>query len=212
MLPLVLSLTVAANTVQAKIVCWTNSDGVRECGNVVPPEYSQQTREQFNPQGVKVKTFERAKTKEELAEAARLKAEKEEKERLQAEQQARDQILLSTFSNEDEIIMMRDGKITSIKTEIRLTRGSMAKAQERLRGLRKQAANLERASKPLPDKLLKDIKQAENQIEDYKQFLAAKSAERETIHSQFDTDMERFRKLRPERATTTATDAPAAGK
>ena len=29
--------------VQAAIKCWTNKDGVRECGNVVPPEYSQES-------------------------------------------------------------------------------------------------------------------------------------------------------------------------
>lgn len=207
-LTLALGLSVAANNVQAKIVCWTNSDGIRECGNVVPPEYAQQKREQFNAQGVKVKTFKRALTKAELAEAARQKAIEEEKQRLQDEQDLRDKILLSTFSSEDEIIMMRDGKITAIKTEIRLTSGSMTKAGERLRGLRKRAANLERASKPLPDKLLKDIAQTENQIKEYEQFLATRSTEHEKIHTQFESDMERFRKLRPKRVTTTNNPPP----
>lgn len=212
LLTLALGLSIATNNLQAKIVCWTNSDGIRECGNVVPPEYSQQTREQYNAQGVKVKTFERALTKEELAEAARLKAIEEEKQRLQDEQDLRDKILLSTFSSEDEIIMMRDGKITAIKTEIRLTRGSMVKAGERLRGLRKRAANLERASKKLPGKLLKDIMQAEDQIKDYEQFLTTRSAEREKIHTRFESDMERFRKLRSKRVTATTSKPPPAAK
>ena len=29
----------------AGIKCWTNNDGVRECGNAVPPEYAQQGHE-----------------------------------------------------------------------------------------------------------------------------------------------------------------------
>ena len=30
-----------ANPAGANIKCWTNEDGVRECGNKIPPEYSQ---------------------------------------------------------------------------------------------------------------------------------------------------------------------------
>ncbi len=39
---LTLMFVLCLGTAQAgKIKCWTNSDGVRECGNIVPQEYTQ---------------------------------------------------------------------------------------------------------------------------------------------------------------------------
>ena len=35
----------------ARFKCWTNSDGVKECGQNVPPEYAQQGHEEVNSLG-----------------------------------------------------------------------------------------------------------------------------------------------------------------
>ena len=56
----------AAKNEGGKIKCWHNKDGVRECGNAVPPEYAQQQSEEKDKSGLTVKTQERAKTQEEL--------------------------------------------------------------------------------------------------------------------------------------------------
>lgn len=198
--PLLLGMgLIGPATVQAKIKCWTNSDGIRECGNTVPPEYAQQGHDDINKAGILVKHHDRAQTEKELAETARLKAIEDEKKRLAEEQAAHDRVLLDTFASEDEIIMARDGKITSIRTEIRLTNKSMNTAKERLNQLRKQAANLERAGKPVNEKLTQDIQQAQDQIKEYQVFVNVRQAEEEKIHRQFETDVERYRQLRPQR-------------
>ena len=200
---LLATLLVIANSVHAgKIKCWTNSDGIRECGNVLPPEYAQQGHSEVNAQGVTTKRHQRAKTPEELAEEKRVADAKAEKERLAKLQYEKDQALLKTFSNEDEISMARDGKITAIKTELRLTRASMKNTKDRLRSYHKQAANLERASKPIGEKLAKDIKTAEKQIAEYKAFISGKEKEKKSIQAQFEKDMGRYKQLRPGRSTT----------
>ena len=51
----------------ARIKCWTNSEGVRECGNVVPPEYAQKGHREMSNQGIMIKEVARAKTPEELS-------------------------------------------------------------------------------------------------------------------------------------------------
>ena len=56
---------------QAAIKCWVNKDKVRECGQSVPPEYSQQRIEVINDKGIVIKVIERTKTPEELAEFRR---------------------------------------------------------------------------------------------------------------------------------------------
>ncbi len=202
-----LGLLLLCSTAHAgKIKCWTNSDGIRECGNVVPPEYAQQGHDVINKQGITVKRHERAKTPEELAEERRRKEAEAEKERLAKEQYERDRILLQTFSSEDEIVMARDGKITAIKTELRLTRASMENTKVRLRNYQKQAANLERAGKPVNKKLLSDIKAAEKQVADYEAFIASKEEEKKNIQENFEKDMSRYKKLKGRPAST-----PAAG-
>ena len=180
----------------AKIKCWTNSEGIRECGNVLPPEYAQKGHEEVNQQGLTVKRHERALNKDELAERARIKAEKEAAEQALIEQKRKDHILLSTFASEDEITMTRDGKITTIKTEIRLTRKSLAKAKDRLLGLRKKAANQQRNGNPVNESLKKEIIQAENQIASYKTFIQSKIDEQSKIVTQYDTDLKRYQALR----------------
>jgi hypothetical protein len=197
--PVLLGLGLMSGTAQAKIKCWTNSDGIRECGNAVPPEYAQQGHDEINKAGIRVKHHERAKTEAELAEEARLKAVEEEKKRLAEEQAAHDRVLLNTFASEDEIVMARDGKITSIKTEIRLTNRSMNAAEDRLQKLRKQAANFERAGKPVTEKLIKDIQQTQDQIKEYEAFIANKQVEKDRIQQQFESDVTRYRELRPQR-------------
>ena len=39
---LILNMSIPANSVQARMKCWTNNEGVKECGDTVPPEYTQQ--------------------------------------------------------------------------------------------------------------------------------------------------------------------------
>ena len=68
----VLFTFLAATTVSAaSIKCWTNEEGVRACGTVVPPEYAQQEHEEINKQGIVVNVQERAKTEAEIAEDKR---------------------------------------------------------------------------------------------------------------------------------------------
>jgi len=198
-IPLLLcsALFLSVPAVAGKIKCWKNSDGVRECGNVLPPEYAQKSHEDINKSGVRTQKHKRAATKEEIAAIAKQKADEAEAKRLKAETDAKDQILLKTFSSEDEITMTRNGKITTIKTEIRLTKKSVDKAKARLATLRKQAANFERGGKEVPNVLLKKIKQNVKAIEDYKVFINSKEMEQKRINTKADSDIARYRDLRP---------------
>lgn len=55
-----------------KFKCWTNNEGVKECGTYVPPEYSQKKIETRGKSGRIVEVEDRAKTEAELAEIDRL--------------------------------------------------------------------------------------------------------------------------------------------
>ena len=53
-----------ANPAGANIKCWTNEDGVRECGNKIPPEYSQGASVKISRGGVIIGEEEAAKSLE----------------------------------------------------------------------------------------------------------------------------------------------------
>jgi hypothetical protein len=182
--------------VQARIVCWTNKDGVKECGDKVPPEYAQTDRQEMNKQGLVVEEKERAKTEEELAEAKRQAEIQAEKDRLAQEEARRDKILLDTFSSIDDIEMTRDGKIAAIQASISLAEARNQKLQSELDKLVQHAANEERAGKPASEDLVNDIDSLRRQINDNNNFIAEKQKEQDLVREASAKDVERFKELK----------------
>lgn len=181
---------------QARIVCWTNKEGVKECGDKVPPEYAQTDRQELNKQGLVVDEQERAKTDEELEEAKRNAELQAEKDRQSAEAAKRDKILLDTFSSVDDIEMTRDGKIAAIQASISLAEARNQKLQADLDKLVEHAANEERAGKAITEDLEKDIESLRRQIKDNDNFIADKQNEQELVREASAKDVERFKELK----------------
>lgn len=191
-----LALTLLSTAAQARIVCWTNKDGVKECGDKVPPEYAQTDRQELSKQGLVVDEKERAKTDEELAEEKRQAELQAEQDRIAQEEARRDKILLDTFSNIDDIEMTRDGKIAAIQASISLAEARNQKLQAELEKLVEQAANQERAGKPVPEDLEKDIESLRRQINTNDDFIADKRKEQDLVREASAKDVERFKELK----------------
>jgi len=191
-----LILGVASLPAQARIKCWTNKDGIRECGTSVPPEYSQKGHTELNDQGMVIEKKERAKTKEELEEEAR-KAEMEAEQKRKAQEQAKqDRILLYTFSSVDDIKMVRDEQLAALESNIKVTQKRNEKAQEDLDNRIKAAAAAERAGKKPSDALLKDIDSLKQQIQNNNKFIQDKRGEMDETQQEYSQKIERFRKLK----------------
>lgn len=185
-----------STTVQARLKCWTNNEGVRECGNAVPPEYAQQGHQELNKRGMVKKETERAKTEEELAEEKRLKKEEAEKERLAAEQKKKDTILLQTFSSVEDIERARDERLSALEASIKLTQARSEKIQEDLDKRIRKAAAAERAGRAPSEELLKDIESLKRQINNNDKFISDKRAEQEVIKGDHAKDIAHFKKLK----------------
>lgn len=192
---------------EAAIKCWTNKDGVRECGNAVPPEYAQQETRTINKRGITTDITERAPTREELEEqerkqeAERLRLEEEQrqlalKEQRRKEQTAYDRMLISTYLNEEEILRSRDRKLVSIDAMIELTRITIEKLQDKLNSEKAHAANLERQGRALPERTQEDIESLQKQIEGKQSYIASKENERQALLDKYEADMARFRELK----------------
>jgi len=191
----VIALAAVPLSATAAIKCWTNHEGVRECGNAVPPEFAQQSHETLNKQGLTTNTAEAAKTREELlaerlaAEAAR-KAEIEERQREQA-----DRVLLDTFASVDDLELTRDGQVAHLDSQIRLVQSHLEKLQVNLDQMTERAAETERRGEMPSTEVIKNIDSVRSQIRENEEFIASKKREQEEIRVRFDADISRFRVL-----------------
>lgn len=193
----------------AGIKCWTNRDGVRECGNMVPPEYAQKETRTVDKHGITTDVNKRAPTKAELAERERQKAaeqkrleEEKRQEEIEAkrrEKQAKyDRVLLATFLTEEDIIRSRDRKVSAIDASIELTNITKDKLQEKLEKEKQRAAKIERQGKPASKNNENDIKSLQKQIDEKKKYVASKQREKKELITKYAADLERFRELKAE--------------
>ncbi len=193
--PLLLS-----SSAYAKIVCWTNSDNIRECGNAVPPEYAQKKTETLNKRGMTTEVNERAKTPEEIAaEKVRLAEEQrliDEEAQREKDRRTYDRVLLSTYLTESDIIRSRDRQTTSIDASIEVTNITIDKLNEKLVEEKKKAANYERAGKPLPERMQQDISSLQEQIDGKNRFIETKKAEKQKLYDKYQAEIIRFRELK----------------
>ncbi len=185
-----------SGTAQARMKCWTNNEGVRECGNSIPPEFAQKEHQELGKGGIVREKTERAKTDEELAEARRLEKEQAEQAKLNAEKKKQDQILLATFSNVSDIERARDERVTALEATIKLTQARNDKIQLDLDKRIQTAADAERSGKVPPEALLEDIESLNRQISNNDKFIEGKRIEQEEIKSSHAADIKHFKELK----------------
>jgi len=186
-----------------KLKCWYETvmiDGkqekVRSCGQSVPPEFSQQGHQELSSQGMVIGEQERAKTKEEIDEEARLADIEEEKERQREKQALKDKILLGTFTSVEDLITLRDSKISVIESRISLTKKRNEKIQQDLDKRIKAAATEQRSGKKPNKALLKDIESLRRQIKNNEAFIEDRRKEQDNVKEASNADVERFKGLK----------------
>ena len=195
--PLFIFLICAGLSVQSatKIKCWTNKEGVRECGTSVPPEYAQQGHETLDEQGRVISETQRAKTKEEIAEQERLAAIEREKKQAEEEQKRKDKILLDTYTKVEDIEKMRDDKVRVIESRITLTKSRIEKTKVDLDKRIQTAADAERDGKKPNKALLQDIETLRKRIKNNQEFIAEREQEIASVKASYNADIKRFKEL-----------------
>jgi len=183
-----------------RIKCWTNNEGVRECGNAVPPEYAQKGHTEKSESGQTTNVTKKAKSKEELdkerAELARQAAEEKEKAKQAAIEATQDQVLLNTYSSEDDLVMAKDGRLAAIDSRMKHTKHVVSDLETKLSNLQKKAAKRERSGKKVDQALLDQIGRTEQQITDSNKSLADRVVEKVKINQEFEADMARWKRLK----------------
>ena len=174
---------------------WVDDEGKVHYGDSVPPEFSSVERKKINEQGRTIKVFEAAKTPEEVAENERLEALRQGQIK-EAEAQARkDNVLLATYSSEEDLVKTRDNRLASLEGLIQLTYRRIRSMNHRIKQLTEDAADFERSGKPVPEMLSRQIENIRTQTIENESFILVKMAEQDEIRIEFDKDIQRFHAL-----------------
>jgi hypothetical protein len=194
-LALLPALFLGGEALAERVYKWVDENGEIQYGDRVPPRYASKERRVIDDQGRTIKVYEAAKTPEQKAEAEALARRQAEQKRLAEQQAVRDHSLLATYSSAEDMLQAHDNKIASMETLIQLTNSRINSMQKRLGELTSDAAEFERSGKPLPEGLVNQMKNIQEQIQQNEAFAKQKEKEKNQIAQKFDEDLKRYREL-----------------
>lgn len=181
---------------EARFYRWVDEQGVVHYTDQIPPTQVEKGHTALSDKGIPLETVPPAQSLDEIKRERELKRLRAEQERLLEQQRAADRVLLSSFRSLDDLIMARDGKLASVDVVIGVARGNIRREQERLAQLRSEAADLERAGKPIPTHLEEGIAKSERAIRDAYSSIVERERQKEEIRVDFERDHKRFRQLK----------------
>jgi len=170
---------------EAKLYKWVDSKGVTQYGEVIPPEYADKNRVQFDDKGREIKKQEKSA----VTKAAAVKTPEE------LEQERRDQALLGTFSTENEIDLARDRNLQQVNAHINGVTMRIKSAQEDLDGYQKEKEAMVKAGKPVNKILQEQIDDATAKLAKLQAELTKTQAEAAATKARYDADKQRFHEL-----------------
>jgi hypothetical protein len=188
-------VTSAAQPAGGRIYKWVDEHGVTHYGHSIPPEYRDQAATEMTKRGVTLKRIDPATTPAERKQSEERAVREKEDQKRTFEQRRRDTALMNTYSSAQEIDAARERSLSGPTQALRVLEPRMKKAEERLHGLNRQASDVQRVGKPVPEFLADEIAAAKLEIEQ----LGAERQRHEShitaIRSRFDADKQRYMEL-----------------
>lgn len=194
----------ATQPVLAKMYRWTDEEGNTHYSDKIPSEAIKRSHSTINDRGLITERTDAARTDEEYARELEIKRLLAEQQKELERQQAKDQVLLKSFRTEDDIILSRDGTLSTYDTQIRIVYDNIQRLKKRLAQLEQYAANIERKGKKLDRKTMHGIKNSRQEIKNSYESILRQERDKERVEKKYATDLERFRKLKEVRYSTLA--------
>lgn len=124
------------------------------------------------------------------------KLAEEQAKRKAAEQKQHDQVLLSTYAHEDDIVYARDRQLAELDNSIKSGEQTLVSLRAVLGRMRKQATEEKESKGTVSEDTAKNMVHSEDQVKRHQANLEQKKKERETLRERFNSDLERYRKLK----------------
>lgn len=173
---------------------WVDEKGVVHYGDSVPAEYSQREQRVLNSQGLEVQKRQAEMSPAEAAEHAA-------KQKEEARRKQHDMFLISTYPSVREIELVRDVRLDQINGQITAAQAYISSLNARVDGLKQRSLmfapyNTKPGARRMPDDLAEEMVRALSELRTQNSALANRRAEAESVRSQFDADIKRFKELR----------------
>lgn len=149
----------------------------------------------MSKEGVTKKEIAAPPTEAELKARQTQEAEVEEANRRAEEQKKKDQLLLSTYAVEDDIVFVRDRKLAQVESQIKALNGTLESLNKVLARLEKQAADEQKGGQ-LSDETAKHLESTKHQIANREAEIAEKRREQGLIKQEAETELTRYRELK----------------
>lgn len=181
----------------SQVYKWVDDQGVTHYGDAIPPEYAREERVVLNSYGVPLETQYPVRTAEQIAaEKAAADAARAEQARLQ-----RDQILLSTYLTEAEIVALRDRRVELLTGQIQVTENYLGTLREKLKTLQAEAGGFkpyssDPAAPDIDPALASELADTIDSIAAYDKTLTDIRAKQVRLVADFAADVARFRELK----------------
>jgi len=198
MLALVMAFSLSWNRCEAaaQLYRWVDDQGNVHYTDKIPPSQAERGHTELSGDGVRMRTVAPAKTPEEIRRERELERLRAQQQRLIEQQQTADRALLSTFRTVDDLVMVRDGKMSAIDAQIQVTKGNARRQQDWLARLRSEAADLERAGEPVTEQLEERISGTERSIKQSMAAVVQREQQKQEIRESFSRDLKRFLQLK----------------
>lgn len=177
------------------IKCWTNAEGNRECGDRLPPEHTQQGHEIRTEKGTVVRQVDKAATLDEINTLREQQRIEKERQLAEKEQQRMDEVLLSIFSEESDILRSQDEKVQILEGQITLAGERIGKLETRLEQIRKSIRSYEEKGQAVPPNLQQGEAMIQGQIDNNRRLITTKRTEQQQVIELHQAQLERFREL-----------------
>jgi chromosome segregation ATPase len=187
---------VTATTANARIICWTDDNGRKACGDVAPPEVMARERQVMNSRGMVVEVHARAPTEAERQAQAEATLRAAEEAALAERSAAYDRFLLETYRNLDELVSQGERRLEAVAGRKALAEQTVADAEMAVAGLRERKARLESDGRPIPAKLIEQLQTFESDLAGHQAALEGLTEQQNSLHARYAADAERFAALK----------------
>lgn len=180
----------------AEFYRWVDDSGTIHYSDKLPPTEAQREQDLLNNHGRVVKNIPAPKTLGELEEEQRLAKLAEEKRKKIEKAEHRDRVLMAMYLTVEDIELVRDERIETVDSAIRITELRRNKFTKKLGDLDSSEQRFKANGQEAPPWLIKSRKHYQEQLVNVEDILAIKEREKLKIKKRFARDINRYLELK----------------
>lgn len=191
-----------------KLYCW-NENGVRTCGDALPPGATDLARTEINAQsGATTGQVARALTDAERAAAAAAAREAAAEATAEADRKRRDLAMVESYATEADLRKAYGERISLLDDALKGATLAEGNLRRSLVSLLDQANDLELARKPVPATMLANLRKQHAELLKQQRIAATQREERAGLDGDLAAAVERYRAMKGEPAAAAPATTP----